>query len=451
MKASRKITFSLLLAFCIIFCGCLAIEPSEESTVEPEETPKEMVDILTFGKHPLSEYSIIFSSDSGYKDVALDLQSYINVATGNLLPVYSDTKEKEDGPEILVGKTNRAFSEELYSNSPELLSYELIVKGDKVQIYCGGAYSAKRCAEKLFLGIKSDDTLHYTDGSYFKENLLTESSKKTSDSDLRIMSTNILASMWSDDKTPPVVQRAEIYAAVLASYAPDVVGVQETDRKWIDIMPNVLKLLREQYDIEYSFILSEINGEQNLTSLLYRSDKYELIESDAKDYSFWTNEYRKYHIRVLAWGLFKEKSNPEHTFILINTHWPHSGEDKSWQELAPVEEAELVNNMRQKYPDIPIFCTGDFNRNPDTPQYIDFVNRSNVRSTREEAIAKGVAGVVSGGCGQLGQKRSSSNNYIDHIFGLGNFTVMRYETVLENATNWLSDHSPIYADIKLEG
>ena len=54
-----------------------------------------------------------------------------------------------------------------------------------------------------------------------------------------------------------------------------------------------------------------------------------------------------------------------------------------------------------------------------------------------------------GGCGTVGSLRNAnSGNYIDHIYGTAECNALRYETLILNQTHWMTDHSPMIADIQ---
>lgn len=65
-------------------------------------------------------------------------------------------------------------------------------------------------------------------------------------------------------------------------HQPDVIGMQEADQKWIDLLSAYLELLKRDYGIEYTWVFPTYDGVENMTSLLYRSDKYDLAASDYK-------------------------------------------------------------------------------------------------------------------------------------------------------------------------
>ena len=270
---------------------------------------------------------------------------------------------------------------------------------------------------------------------------------RTQGTDVRIMTSNILAHRWTNTtaygRIRPVEQRVEIYAATLASSAPDAVGVQETDEKWIIALPLYLKRLADEYGIEYEWLFYDYDNRQTLTTVLYRKDKLDLVAGDIDSFSVWKKpEYynRGYHIRLVEWALLRDRTGTDSSFIIVNTHW---GTDFP-SEIA--EEIALVNELRAKY-GVPIFCTGDFNRRETTEEHAYFIKSICGASTREQAALAGTLANVTGGIGKMGDPRDAGTFYIDHIFGVGEYSVLKYETLLGH-NNYLSDHSPHIADIK---
>ena len=275
--------------------------------------------------------------------------------------------------------------------------------------------------------------------------------RRSAGTDLRIMTSNILAARWGEDNknnpnhVPPVEQRAEIYAEVLAQYQPDVIGVQETDKKWGCVLPSRLDFLKSEYGIEYTWLFSTWNdGKPNMTTILYRSDKLELVDSACEEFSYWKASDHPYHLRVMAWGRFRNKAEPSLEFILINTHWATLTEES---KMSATEATEKVNALKAQ--GVPIFCTGDFNNRQDSENIHYFLVNTGMVETMQVAKENHTLANYIGGYHTVG-KLKTSEAYVDHIMGYGNFSVLHYETVLKDRTMWLSDHSPQFTDIKFQ-
>ncbi len=419
---------------------------------------------LSFNGNGIKEYSIIYDTDrTGYKEIAELLRDNIKTVTGHTLKVYADTAQAEGKCEILIGETDRTLSGTLYNErNPKLMTRELVVSGDKLQILCGGPYSARDCVAAFDLSILRGKTEAYTNGSYIAENLAPNTAARTAGTDLRIMTANVLAARWGEEDpsekpsnplASAVAQRAEILAATLANYAPDAVGLQETDQRWLEILPQYLQILKEDYSLEYTWLFQDhFEGKANLTSVLYRSDKFTAVASECEDFSYWPSS-NAYHMRVLEWVQLRSKSDATREFILLNTHWAHGGEKQEWRDASVTEHIALLNELKSK--DLPIFSTGDYNS-----AVIDANDPEKVTSPQKLMTATGCvdltteareAGALvneSDGCAPVGSQRTTAS-YIDHIFAFADCDVLCYETILGNRVIWLSDHAPQFADIRL--
>ena len=408
--------------------------------------------VLNINGKKIEDFVIVYdASRDGYKEAAEHLADSVRNFGKVTIPVYADTQRAEGGCEILVGKTNRALSAKSYSDFVDLLTYKVVVDGTQVQIVSGGPFSARSCSEDATLKMLSGG-LKMTNGTYFETDMKTAAPAISSEGDARIMTSNMLAGWWERNTggiAIGVASRAEIAAALLMLYKPDVVGLQEIDGAWATAVNDYVGILKDHYGLEYSPLHATHNGKVNLTCLLYRSDKYTVKSSGVEVSSFWTGNY---HMRNITWGVF---SDGTHEFMVANNHWAH--ESNEWRESSSNQLADFINNNSFKGP---IFCTGDFNAKPqvlDTdvtgdgekyfPAFQNFMDKTDAKWLKDEAKKNGTLINEVGGCGNIGSYRTGGN-YIDHIFGVGNFTVLRYETIVKSSAQWMSDHSPHYCDVK---
>lgn len=406
-------------------------------------------DISAFNGISLVNYTIVYESErTGYQAVAERLRDKIAAASGFNLPIKKDTQQKEGDYEILIGKTNRQLSQMHYAEFVDLLTYKVVIEEGKIQIVSGGAFSARYCVDRMVVELFGSDVEHYDNGEYPERDLktdITDVPKLTQANDLRIMSYNIMAERWADfwgASTPTTVQRAEILAAVLSLYQPDVIGMQEVDAPWIPHLTYYVNVLKEQYGIEYTLAMTTHEGKPNFNAILYRSDKM-TAEAQGIEVTSWWESTSVYHMRNATWMKFKMG---EKYFILVNGHYCNTNQEKNIQDLR--EKAELVNSLIDEY-HVPVFCTGDFNSMLDSPQMEVFLAEAPLEHLLLQAKELGVLINENSGIGNVGLNRITSDNYIDFVIGYGNYTVKRYETVLSCMTKYASDHSPMVADVTL--
>ena len=455
------------------------VKPVTET--EPAETDEPLpaeIDVSEIG-----EYSIVYASEPrGLESLANSLAAEIKTATGKELPTVCDTDSAESVYEILIGRTNRSFSQECYADSSHIMQYEVRTHHGKVQFVTGGPYSGMKCAEKF----KEDVLLSKNklkDGvSYYAADLASDSQKLTDGADIRVMTANVLNYHWGEESYEniyPVATRAEIFAGVLLRFLPDFVGLQEADENWRDILPYYLNSMAEKEKIYYTHQQpnAEWKGKTviNYSSLLYRSDLYNVDDEGFK--GFEANYQSSYCQRVATYAKYSGKTDASVQAIIVNTQWAHESDERILSCVN--EEAELVNALKAQYPGVPIFCTGDFNSDikkksrdkedakATDPEgyknaknryefFLGFVGQTDGVILSSAAKEKGVL-ITAGGCRTSAKnmsedkQRALDSDFIDHIVLCGGYAdVLRHDTIRSNGCHVMSDHSPIYADISLK-
>jgi len=313
-----------------------------------------------------------------------------------------------------------------------LMAFSTDVGENSVTIVCGGGFSAKSAVDELIESLASGSL---SDGSHIKKELLDLTPQPlTEGSDLRVMTSNILAERWLCGGRPSVTVRVEVYAAMLAKYSPDLVGVQETDMPWVELFPAYLDILRSEYGVNYSWDQSIVDDVANLTSILYKKERFSMREHGMRDFSYFTHV--KYKLRVLTWAIFKDGVTGK-LCALVNTHWSGNKEN-SVLEIA--EENALVRDIESRYEGADIFCTGDFNMHGNHA-FEPMKAGTGLTDAKEAADLSGTLVNRLSGIG--------SDIYIDHVFFNTDISVTRYETVDNPPAHLLSDHLPQYGDFKL--
>lgn len=388
----------------------------------------------------LKNFKIVYaSSEVGYDAEAEYFRDLISERYGYVLEVIADKNAPASAYEFLVGPTNRTESADFAAKNPaDLLGYSMGVQNGKFVVNAH-PYACRMAAQRfsskyLYSGksnvsISAGDTVSY---SYLSKPVVP----LASGADIRVMTANILAEFESWGGTTPVYERAEIFAAVLKVYGPDVAGVQEVTDQWYKILP-------EYIGDTYSFLWAKTqDGLTNYSSILYKKDKYNVIDSGVKYFS----TEGKNNIRLVTWGVFENKTTKER-FILFNTHWCWDYAEHAHTQAK--EEADLIKQVTDKY-DYPYFCTADYNTIQLTENYNYFIELTGAVDAKYAAKDAGVLLNTSGGCGTLGSPRGESGNSIDHIFMSPSCIICAFETVVVNQTWDLSDHSPKYCDVKLK-
>ena len=434
-----KKTFLVFLVVLTVLCfaaGCGQKTPSDESGAVPTGP-------YQFRSDELANYVIIYSDENpDYFDLAYRLNEQIYTKYGKILNVIRSSNATPSQYEILLGDTGR------------VMEYSVTVQDGKFRIHVGGSFSAEKAIDFLCQQVFNGQEFVLDSGEYYQTSFLTASQEMTEDATARIMSANILADAFADSSYKEAHYRAEIFAGMLVSYTPDVLGIQEADENWNNVLDTYLKKIQKSHGITYERLLASYENKVNYSSLLYRSDKFKAETSDLSVFSWWTNKAfnHNYHMRNVSWARFSALDAPEKTFLVANTHWSYRTEHANGQTYlfgsnTPIAVNELrtqckdetnriLSTLRQENPGVPIFLTGDFNTS--LPFFTDSGwTPAAFRLISEEALNSGTSISL-----------VPSSGHFDHLFGTGNYTIKHF--AFFNNTNQhslLTDHPFVYADL----
>ena len=434
-----KKTFLVFLVVLTVLCfaaGCGQKTPSDESGAVSTGP-------YQFRSDELANYVIVYSDENpDYFDLAYRLNEQIYTKYGKILNVIRSSNATPSQYEILLGDTGR------------VMEYSVTVQDGKFRIHVGGSFSAEKAIDFLCQQVFNGQEFVLDSGEYYQTSFLTASQEITEDATARIMSANILADAFADSSYKEAHYRAEIFAGMLVSYTPDVLGIQEADENWNNVLDTYLKKIQKSHGITYERLLASYENKVNYSSLLYRSDKFKAETSDLSVFSWWTNKAfnHNYHMRNVSWARFSALDAPEKTFLVANTHWSYRTEHANGQTYlfgsnTPIAVNELrtqckdetnriLSTLRQENPGVPIFLTGDFNTS--LPFFTDSGwTPAAFRLISEEALNSGTSISL-----------VPSSGHFDHLFGTGNYTIKHF--AFFNNTNQhslLTDHPFVYADL----
>ncbi len=258
---------------------------------------------------------------------------------------------------------------------------------------------------------------------------------------IRIMSFNI----WGDYFGNPVEERENGIGQVISTYSPDILGIQEATASWNG--SELFKALKN----EYAFVDVSAYVENNFVPLLYKKDKFELIDSGFIKYPDTPDPSKG-----ATYGVFKEISSSKLISVFC-THfwWQHFGVLE--HDLLRISNAALLTAKAfetvEKY-NSPAVGMGDLNSDHSMPTltYLcnagwkltqsDAVESSNISSHHGDPI-RGEDGKYHGSKTDKDHTKS-----IDHIFFRGDIAAKKFYVVEDRFALDASDHSPIYCDFE---
>ncbi len=250
---------------------------------------------------------------------------------------------------------------------------------------------------------------------------------------VRLMTYNLLSDSLGFTGTD-AGERAGGVCAIIETLSPDVIGFQEMSRKWFATVKN---------NTSYKFIgffRTTVFG--TMTTLAYNSKRVELLFSGEKTFSVGGDS----RMRRIVWGVFSNKRNGK-IFAVVNIHFDllkkktFSAFDDSLQMSQALETTRFVKDVIDRLK-CPVFILGDFNVKQSTAEKV-----SPVYEILDSVFynAKKYAESVS-----VGSAPQSSTYKNDHIFYFGNVAIERYCLLSNENFVALSDHYPIFADVRLQ-
>lgn len=260
---------------------------------------------------------------------------------------------------------------------------------------------------------------------------------KAQDTDIRVMSANLLVSYksWGGE---PVKPRAKQFTEFVQQTKPDVIGAQEVCGDWHACLkanlPNY-KIVHPQNNI----------FQKSLTTLLYNTETLRCVDSGRMTYT--EGDGTKH--RAVTWGVF-ETLKDRKRFIVTSTHLDLIREGKEEAEFeimrGQVEEFfELLEDLRAKY-DCPAFCTGDYNAMENGSEKGVFA-----AAGIYEMLAERLQDTKFRAAEQAaGTMEAWDYPSWDHIFMDGEAEISAFRVCSEPFLQGMSDHYPIFTDIALK-
>lgn len=389
----------------------------------------------TIGGNDLMDYTLVYSDD-GILNELTELRDNIASKTGCFMDIVRDSESSEKELEILFGETNRDASAQV--EVPEALHYTLKVVDGKLVVKFGGEHSKYKVLENFIDIISGEsDEINIPKSFSLTSNFFDDpcDSSKPDNTDIRILCANTEANIKGYNGDIPegfsFERRLEIFFAALDFYEPTVVGVQEFCTSWSNGFENYKH--SDLWSV-LEFKNPNISSENVLSTIMYRKDIFDLVDSGMQYYSAYNNG----RCRCITWAVLRVKSTGKE-FCFISTHW--DGGTSQNTETQVSEISEFVNQKAEKYP---VFTTGDFNSNEWTEAFKKYL--ANINSVDAMYAAEKRLNVF-GSWHSWGNDESSAGS-CDHITATKDTTVLQFETLKYNEQIYASDHSWLIADIK---
>ena len=261
---------------------------------------------------------------------------------------------------------------------------------------------------------------------------------RITEADIRVMSSNILF-----DKTLP--DRLPLIADYYRNSDADLIGMQEVNK----VGTGLFEMLSDLYA---PVALRHSEDKHCFTPILYRKDRYDLLEGGSELYRM-----RGTDTKSMAWAVLCDKTDGK-KIALINSHGSLILKSYNLEATDAVEgEMWRVDNVRQmlekkdalrgKYgASLPVFITGDFNSHEDRESIQNM--KKVLPDSAEIATVSASAGINS--FHRTPGRPCDEGTPIDFIFVTDDAVqVLTHHIPSDQTALDISDHCPVYVDAKL--
>lgn len=253
---------------------------------------------------------------------------------------------------------------------------------------------------------------------------------------LKVMTYNIRLDTQADGVNA-WPNRIEKVSALIRTYNPDIIGIQEALHHQLHDLVRLLP--------DYSFLgVGRDDGKEKgeYAAILFRNNRFGLL----KDSIFWLSEtpaipgsksWDAAITRIVTIATFYDKELKS-DFMVFNTHFDHMGKEARMNSGALLAGAVANARLSQA---MPVIVTGDFNCERSEETYRNLT----IRDLMDTKPVNDQTGTF---CGfEVGKMECKTIDYIFHTKG---WILKNYRVISDNdGTYYPSDHLPVMVEFEL--
>lgn len=419
---------------------------------------------------PIKNYIIEYNQTKEYYDseeIAEYLDKYFVKNFGielltDFSPAFSYEKKK-----IVIGRSNYRESSAFYNAvpAPDLFDYQIIQSGNHLYILGGSDWAIKYAADYLineYFSKEKDIPKDFNKtGNMCGENLFP----KYEGANIRIMSNNVWertsnSYYWSDlGENCSYNARLPQMAKVYAMYQPDILSLQEMSLYFINGLVDSINQACEagQSQAHYRVADRHVQGfaERNYTPIVYNQSTLTLLDTGSHLFRYGQNRNTKSY----TWACFEIKKTKQ-KFVIYSTHfWWKSDKiypnSSTYRKRQMAEISEDWKKLQETY-NCPCFVMGDMNCNSQSKEFKSLLSLGFVDCYSEASeFARNSSGRFICNSQRFSYKVNNgtyTKNALDHIVAsnLKKNQILVYDYVTPNFFGKLSDHAPVYIDVKMK-
>ena len=389
-------------------------------------------DANLLGKH-ISNYVIVIPKSYSINERlnAEAMIDQIGKETGYKLEVIAANITNDNPYQIVMGQGTREYSATVYDGLAKG-SYRIKSEGTSIYLAYDNYLVMSDACKALCELYKTEPTSTLDKVGY--PDYSSEQIEKKDANAVRIMTTNIIApgDPTAYEELEPNYgitwkNRIQIQGEMIMLYLPDFIGFQELQQGKVNGVTaaahtEILKTIGDEYTMVY---YDGLPKSEHWTPIAYRHNvwKYETGAQSIFDGA----------MHRLQWALFSKIDDPDVKYIVMNLHYPTSG-NVAGRELAGKAVNEEFKRLKELYPDVPISITGDFNAALGSDLYNLTVAGTDLKIAYMATTDYG-----------------TSKAEIDHILiENDDVTVYNYRMVENGYIYMTSDHRPVVTDVSLQ-
>lgn len=295
-----------------------------------------------------------------------------------------------------------------------------------------------------------------------------EATVLTDKSDVVIMSFNLLTTGTQPISAEDPVTgdtRGEKLINLINEKKPDSMGLNEVSAAWLTYL-NSNVTTSDYGEAEYSLTglnsssgLSLVSDVGEYSPIIYRSDRYDVVETGGCWYSETPDVASKYDDildsdgnikyagmkfnRVLTYAVFATKTG-EIAYIHVNTHFDHKSSDYV-NLICARQLTQKAEELAEEYGGCPVVITGDFNATEETMTWAYLQNGEN--GFVDAKYLTDSRSLITTSAGYGADYNANTTVVIDHVFvSKGNIGAYQHDVIVDP---YASDHSCVYAKLAL--
>lgn len=250
---------------------------------------------------------------------------------------------------------------------------------------------------------------------------------------IRIMSFNI---RYGDLGVLTAEDRYEAVKTVIKVGFPDSIGLQEATPEWMDYLKTALD--------GYSYVgVGRDDGKNagEYSAIFYLDSKYKAVDSG----TFWLSDTPEVPsmgwgadcYRICTWVMLENKTTGER-YVHMNAHFDYANDDVRYNS------ADLILEKAKEFGDIPVVYTADMNFSDTSEYYLHMEKDGYFTNAKEDA-----EDTMDYLTYHDRNPKEHEDSKIDYILINDKFDAKVFRVVTKGiGGKYVSDHFPLYADIK---